>query len=103
MVIPHYTYLKLKIPQHAWVIMVKGCFRKSEKYDRAFHQVSDTFRSQQELVEIALILDRSVLPLASLYKLKEITRDYSVDNDTTTHQVHPTDPDKTIRIYAHLP
>src|SRR4051812_7506744 len=35
--------------------------------------------------------------------MKEITRDFCVNGDTVTHQVHPTDPDKTICIYAHLP
>src|SRR4051812_2996587 len=53
--------------------------------------------------EIAMVIDRSVFPLASHSELKEITPDFSVDSDTTTHQVHPTDPNKTVRIYAHLP
>ena len=35
--------------------------------------------------------------------MKEITHDFSVDSDTVTHQVIPTYPDKTFRIYAHLP
>ena len=50
-----------------------------------------------------MVVDRSVFPLASRSELKEITRDFSVDSDTVTHQVHPTDPDKTVGIYAHLP
>ena len=50
-----------------------------------------------------MLTDRSLFPLASRNELKEITRDFSIDSDTTTHQVHPTDPTKTVRIYAHLP
>ena len=103
MAIPHYAYLKLKMPGPAGVITINGCFIKSEKCDRDFHQVSDTFGAQQELEEIAMVTDRSVFPLASRSELKEITRDFRVDSDTVTHQVHPTEPDKTVRIYTLLP
>src|SRR3954462_9220063 len=47
--------------------------------------------------------DRSVFPLASRSVSKEYGRDFSIDSDTVTHQVHPTDPEKTVRVYAHLP
>src|SRR4051812_43844417 len=47
--------------------------------------------------------DISIFSLASRSESKEFNRDFSVDSDTVTHQVHPTDPDKTVRIYAHLP
>src|SRR4051812_30729525 len=71
--------------------------------DRDFYQLSDTLRAQQELEEIAMVVDRSIFPLASRSEMKEIIRDFSVDSDTITHQVHPTDPEKTVRIYADLP
>ena len=98
MAVPHYAYLKLKMPGPAGIITVNGSFLKSDQCDRDFHQVSDTFRAQQELKEIAMVVDRSVFPLASRSEMKEINRDFSVDSDTVTHQVHPTDPDKTVRI-----
>ena len=47
--------------------------------------------------------DKSIFPLASQSESKEYGRDFSIDSDTVTHQVHPTDPDKTVRVYAHLP
>ena len=50
-----------------------------------------------------MLTDKSLFPVASHSELKEITRDFSVDSDTTTHLVYPTDLDKTVRIYAHLP
>lgn len=103
MAFPHYAYLNLKMPGSAGVITIDGCFIKSDKCDRDFHQVSYTFGAQQELAEIAMVTDISVFPLASRSELKEITRDFSVDSDTITHQVHPTNPDKTVRIHAHLP
>src|SRR3954463_5367751 len=51
---------------------------------------------------MAMVMDKSIFPLASRSESKEFNRDFSVDSDTVTHQVHPTDPDKTVRIYAHL-
>src|SRR3954465_3486426 len=47
--------------------------------------------------------DKSIFPLASQSESKEYGRDFSIDSDTVTHQVHPTDPEKTVRVYAHLP
>ena len=103
MVVPHYAYLKLKMPGLAGVITINRCFLKSDRCNRDFHQVSDTFGAQQQLTEIAMLTDKSHFPLASRSEPKEINRDFSVDRDTTTHQVHQTDPDKTVWIYAHLP
>src|SRR3954463_3400058 len=47
--------------------------------------------------------DKSTFPLVSRSESKEYGRDFSIDSDTVTQQVHPTDPGKTVRIYAHLP
>src|SRR3954468_10536893 len=102
MAIPHYAYLKLKMPGSTGVLTVNGSFSKSDQCDRDFHKVSDTFGAQQELKEIAMATDRSVFPLASRSESKEYGRDFSIDSDTVTHQAHPTDPEKTVRVYAHL-
>src|SRR4051812_20779304 len=50
-----------------------------------------------------MVTDRSVFPLASRRESKKYGRDFNIDSDTVTHQVHPTDPEKTVRVYAHLP
>src|SRR4051812_39481678 len=47
--------------------------------------------------------DKSTFQLVSRSESKEYGRDFSIDSNTFTHQVHPTDPDKTVRVYAHLP
>src|SRR3954463_11837187 len=103
MTVPHYAYLKLKLPGSTSVITINGSFTKSDQCDHDFHKVSDTFGAQQEIKEIAMATDRSVFPLASQSESKEYGRDFSIDSDTVTHQVHPTDPEKTVRVYAHLP
>src|SRR3954462_5202040 len=90
MVVPHYAYLKLKMPGPAGIITIKGSFIKSDQCDRDFHEVSDTFGTQQQLQEIAMVTDKSIFPLANRSDTKKFGRDFSVDSDTITHQVHPT-------------
>src|SRR3954470_23238209 len=102
MAVPHYAYLKLKMPGSTGVLMINGSFIKSDQCDRAFHKLSDTLGAKQELREIAMVTDKSTLPLVSQSESKEYGRDFSIDSDTVTHQVHPIDLDKTIRGYAHL-
>src|ERR1041384_5498584 len=101
--VPHYAYLELKMPGSTGVLKISGSFTKSDQCDRDFHKVSDTFGSEQELKEIAMAMDKSTFPLVSRSESKEYRRNFSIDSDTVTHQVHPTDPDKTVRVYAHLP
>src|SRR4051812_14259539 len=102
MAVPHYAYLKLKMPRPEGGITVKGGFIKTDQCDRDFHKVSDMFEAQQQLEEIAMVTDKSIFPLASRSESKELGHDFSVDSDTVTHQLHPTDPKKTARVYAHL-
>src|SRR3954465_5264642 len=103
MAVPHYAYLKLKMPGSAGVLTINRSFIKSDQCDRDFHKISDTLGAEQELKEIAMGTDKSTFPLASRSESREYGRDFSIDSDTVTHQVHPTDPDKTVRVYAHLP
>src|SRR3954469_2069497 len=102
MAVLHYAYLKLKMPGPAGVITVNGSFTKSDQCDRDFHKISNMFGAQQQLEEIAMVTDKSIFPLASRSESKEFSRDFSIDSDTVTHQVHPTDQEKTVRVYAHL-
>src|SRR3954463_16817017 len=103
MAVPHYAYLKLKMPGSTGFITVSGSFTKSDQCDRDFHKVSDTFGAEQELQEIAMATDKSIFPLAIRSESKEYGRDFSIDSDTVTHQVHLTDPEKIVCVYAHLP
>src|SRR4051812_13840985 len=76
MAIPHYAYLKLKMPGSTGVLTVNGSFTISDQCDHDFHKVYDTFVAQQELKEIAMATDRSVFPLASRSESKEYGRDF---------------------------
>src|ERR1043165_5921002 len=103
MAVPHYAYLKLKMPGSAGVLTINGSFIKSDQCDRDFHKISNTLGADQELREIAMVVDKKTFPLTSRSESKEYGPIFCIDNDTVTHQVHPTAPDKTVRMYAHLP
>ena len=83
--------------------MIHGSFVKSDQCDRDFHRISDTLGAEKELREIAMVTDKNIFPLASRSESKDYGPIFSIYSDTVTHQVHPTDPDKTVRVYAHLP
>ena len=85
MAVPHYAYLKLKMPGSTSVITVNGSFIKSDQCDRDFHRISDTLGADQELREIAMVTDKSIFPLASRSEPKEYGPIFSIDSDTVTH------------------
>ena len=47
MVVPHYAYLKLKMPGPHGVITISGSFVRSDRCDKEFHKISEAFGSQQ--------------------------------------------------------
>ena len=83
MAVPHYAYLKLKMPGSTGFLTVNGSFIKSDQCDRDFHKISDTLGAEQELREIAMVTDKSTFPLVSRSESKEYGRDFSIDSDTT--------------------
>src|ERR1041384_5982127 len=98
MAVPQYAYLKLKMPGSSGVLTINGSIIKSDQCDRDFHRISDTFGAKQELREIAMVTDKSTCPMVNRSESREYGRDFSIDSDTVTHQVHLTDRDKTVRV-----
>jgi hypothetical protein len=43
MVVPHYTYLVLKVPGPKGIITVKGSFELSDLCDKEFHKMAQNF------------------------------------------------------------
>jgi hypothetical protein len=43
MVVPHYTYLVLKMPGPKGIIIVKGSFELSDLCDKEFHKMAQNF------------------------------------------------------------
>ena len=71
MAVPHYAYLKLKMPGSSGVLTINGSFIKSDQCDRDFHRISDTFGAKQELREIAMMTDKSTFPLVNRSESRE--------------------------------
>ena len=47
MAIPHYAYLKLKMPGPHGVITVSGSFVRSDRCDKEFHKIAEAFVAHQ--------------------------------------------------------
>src|SRR3954466_10905403 len=47
MAVPHYAYLKLKMPGPHGVITVSDSFVKSDRCDKEFHKISEAFGAHQ--------------------------------------------------------
>ena len=97
MAVPHYAYLQLKIPGPKGVITVKGNFQKSDLCE--FSKISETFGMEATMADLAISNDRTLLPE---HKKQAVDRSFSTSNDTRTHQVHPTDPSKTVNVSTSL-
>ena len=47
MAVPHYAYLKLKMPGPHGVITISGSFVSSDRCDKEFHKISEAFGAHQ--------------------------------------------------------
>src|SRR3954466_7753111 len=47
MAVPHYAYLKLKMPGPNGVITISGSFVRSDRCDKELHKISETFGTHQ--------------------------------------------------------
>ena len=52
MAVPHYAYLKLKMPGPRGVITISGSFIRSDRCDREFHKISEAFGTLQNHEEV---------------------------------------------------
>ena len=100
MAVPHYKYVMQKMPGPKGVITVKGDFDRSDGCDREFNKISQSFGIQEQLEEVSLDNDRTFFLVA---EKPTYGAAFNATNDTIAHQVHPTDPSKTVRISSRLP
>ena len=99
MAVPHYPYLKLKIPGPRGVITIAGSFERSDNCDKDFNKISESFGMQEELARLKDTTDLSLLPVTQKTAPE---MEFDVASGTTAHQVHPTDPKKTTFIASNL-
>jgi hypothetical protein len=99
MAIPHYAYLKLKIPGPKGTITVQGSFEVSNTSDKEFNRLAQTFSMTAKYARLKGETDHNVLP-----DIGQSLPDQAFDatQDSKKIQVHPTDPNKTTSIVVNL-
>ena len=99
MAVPHYIYLKLKMPGPRGTITVSGNFKHADDCDKDFTRISESFGMEEELEKLKESTNKEELPLR-----KKPTQETSFEagKDTRAHQVHPTDPSKTALVSTSL-
>jgi hypothetical protein len=95
MAVPHYAYLKLRIPGNRGPLIISGSFARSENCDMDFNTLSQTFGIHEELHHIQENKNMDVSPEVRL-NAPELAFDAS--QYTREHQIHPTDPTKMARL-----
>ena len=99
MAVPHYTYLLWRIPGPNGPITISGSFALSDKCDRDFHRISESFGMHAEYEATKFTTNHDVLPDGGR-SLQEQAFDTSKDSKEV--QVHPIDPKKKTSIAANL-
>jgi hypothetical protein len=95
MAVPHYAYLKLRMPANRGPLTINGSFAHSENCDKDFNTLSQTFGIHEELHHIRESTNMDVDPPAQ-QNAPELSFDAS--KDMREHQIHPMDPSKTARV-----
>jgi hypothetical protein len=64
MAVPHYAYLKLRMPANKGPLTISGSFARSENCDKDFNSMSQTFGVHEELNHVRESTNMDVDPLA---------------------------------------
>jgi hypothetical protein len=99
MAVPHYAYLKMRMPANKGPLTISGSFARSENCDKDFNSMSQTFGVHEELNHIRESTNMDIDP-STQQNAPELSFDAS--KDTREHQIHPTDPTKTARVLNSL-
>jgi hypothetical protein len=95
MAVPHYAYLKLRMPANKGPLTISGSFARSENYDKDSNTLSQTFGIYEELHHIRESTNMDIDQPAQ-QNAPELSFDAS--KDMWEHQIHPTDPSKTPQV-----
>ncbi|XP_051213592.1 uncharacterized protein [Lolium perenne] len=100
MVVPHYAYLKLNMPGNNGIaITVYGSFSRSDNCDREFQKIASKFGVMEELNAIDAITDHTQPPTDNRNTKSD---EFDITKEAKKHQVHPSDPKKTVNVSANL-
>ena len=98
MVIPNYTYLKLKMPGPNGVITVGSTFSHAYTCDREHYELATTIINSTELLE----LGNSVTPVVPDSNGLTSSSAFHPTEEIKVVEIDPTDPTKTVRIGTKL-
>src|SRR4051812_15175635 len=93
MAVPH--YLLLRMPGPKGPITVQGSFALSDKCDRDFNRISESFGMQAELTT-----NHDVLP--NVGRSSQHQQTFDISKNAKEVQVHPTDPKKSTFVASNL-
>jgi hypothetical protein len=99
MAVPHYAYLRLKIPGSKRTITVQGSFEVSNTCDKEFNRMAQTFGMIAEYARLKGKTNHNVLPDVGRSQPDQA---FDATQDSKKIQVHPTDPNKTTFIAVNL-
>src|SRR4051812_31160082 len=100
MPVPHYTYLKLKMPgNNDTPLTIHGSFLRSDNCDREFQRMCQHFGHKDEHKAPAALVDHSKPPEEGRPPAAE---EFIPAQQTHAKQVHPTDQDKTVNVSKSL-
>jgi hypothetical protein len=95
MAVPHYAYLKLRMPANTGRMTISGSCALFENYDKDFNTLSQKFGIHEELHHIRESTNMDITPVVQ-QTAPELS--FDVSKDTREQQIHPTDPSKTARV-----
>ena len=98
MVIPNYTYLKLKMPGPNGVITMGSTFSHAYTCDREHFELATAVINSSELLRLGESLTPSVLD----YNKPTSSMAFHPLEETKAVGIDPTDPTKTVRIETQL-
>ena len=96
MAVPHYTYLKMKMPGNTGApLTIHGSFLRSDNCDREFNRISSKFGLKDEHKAFAARVDHKKPPEDGR---KSTGEEFDTKAQTSQAQVHLTDPTKKVNV-----
>jgi hypothetical protein len=88
MAVPHYAYLKLRMPANRGLLTISGSFARSENYDKDFNSMSQPLGCTRSCTTFG-----KPLSWTSTHRHSRMP-----SNCRSTRRIHPTDPTKMARV-----
>ena len=99
MAVPHYTYLKMKMPGNTGGPMtIHGSFLRSDNCDREFNRISSKFNQLSFTEEHRALAARVDHTKTVDDGRKKAPNEFNAKEQTSGVQVHPTDPMKKVNM-----